>query len=74
MENKEEMITELSRLRNRHVAKLLSFLGDTPPYLENAIKRAFSMFSDDVLENIINSDNGEDQYGQEETNRHQEAV
>ena len=54
--NREEMITEVGRLRNRHVAKLLDFLGDTPPYLETAIKRAFSMFSQDVESNIINSD------------------
>ncbi len=47
---------ELARLRNRHVAKLLSYLGDTPPYLETAIKKGFSMFAEDVETNIINSD------------------
>jgi hypothetical protein len=46
-------VTELQRLRNRHVAKLLSFLGDSPPYLENAVKRAFTMFAEDVEANII---------------------
>lgn len=52
---------ELARLRNRHVAKLLSYLGDTPPYLETAIKRSMSMFAEDVDQNIIapNSDNSE---------------
>jgi len=50
---------ELARLRNRHVAKLLSYLGDSPPYLETAIKRAFTMFADDVQANIINSDKQE---------------
>ena len=62
--NKQEAIKELGRLRNRHVAKLLDFLGESPPYLEVAIKRAFSMFSDDVETNVLNSDNRkEDQNG-----------
>ena len=47
---------ELSRLRNRHVAKLLEYLGDTPPYLEQAIKRQFTMFANDVMANIIEGD------------------
>jgi hypothetical protein len=47
---------ELARLRNRHVAKLLDYLGDTPPYLEAAVKKGFSMFAEDVEANIINSD------------------
>ena len=50
---------ELGRLRNRHVAKLLSYLGDSPPYLETAIKKSFSMFAEDVENNIINSDDRE---------------
>jgi hypothetical protein len=50
-------LTELARLRNRHVAKLLDYLGDAPPYLETAIKRGLTMFSEDVAANIINSDN-----------------
>ena len=54
--NKEKAIAELSRQRNRHVGKLLSFLGDSPPYLEMAIKREFTLFQEDVLENIINSE------------------
>ena len=54
---KEQQVKELGRLRNRHVAKLLDYLGDTPPYLETAIKRGFSMFAEDVEANIINSDN-----------------
>jgi hypothetical protein len=58
---KEVAITELARLRNRHVAKLLTHLGETPPYLETAIKKSFSMFADDVQANIINdnSDNSD---------------
>lgn len=51
-------LEELARLRNRHVAKLLSYLGESPPYLETAIKKAFTMFADDVEANIINSDAG----------------
>jgi hypothetical protein len=51
---------ELARLRNRHVAKLLDYLGDTPPYLEAAVKKGFSMFAEDVEANIINSDNSEE--------------
>ena len=57
--NRNSAIKELGRLRNRHVAKLLDFLGDSPPYLETAVKRSFSMFAEDVEENIINSDYGE---------------
>jgi hypothetical protein len=55
--NREEAIKEVARLRNRHVAKLLDFLGETPPYLETAVKKALSMFAEDVEANIINSDN-----------------
>ena len=54
---KTEKLNELGRLRNRHVAKLLDFIGESPPYLENAIKKQFSMFAEDVEDNIINSDN-----------------
>ena len=59
MIDREKAITELGRLRNRHVAKLLSFLGESPPYLETAVKRSLTMFAEDVETNIINSDNGE---------------
>jgi hypothetical protein len=60
---KTAQLTELARLRNRHVAKLLDYLGDAPPYLETAIKRGLTMFSEDVAANIINSDNREVQDG-----------
>ena len=53
---REAAITELTRLRNRHVAKLLNYLGETPPYLESAIKKSLSLFAEDVEVNIINSD------------------
>jgi hypothetical protein len=56
--NRQDAIKEIGRLRNRHVAKLLDYLGDPPPYLETAVKKALSMFAEDVEANIINSDNG----------------
>jgi hypothetical protein len=59
MMDRENALTEIQRLRNRHVAKILSFLGDPPPYIENAVKRSFTMFADDVTANIINSENRE---------------
>jgi len=55
-----DKLQELGRLRNRHVAKLLDYIGDAPPYLQTAIKKAFSMFAEDVEKNIINSDRSED--------------
>ena len=57
--DRQSQIDELARLRNRHVAKLLSYLRDSPPYLEAAVKKALSMFAEDVEANIINSDNGD---------------
>ena len=59
MIDRAKAVTELQRLRNRHVAKLLSFLGDPPPYLENAVKRAFTMFAEDVEANIITGETQE---------------
>ena len=59
MKNKEAAKKELARLRNRHVAKLLTYLGDPQPYLESAIKKTLSQFAQDVEANIINSDDGE---------------
>ena len=59
MIDRTKAVTELGRLRNRHVAKLLSFLGDSPPYLENAVKRAFTMFAEDVEANIITGETQE---------------
>ena len=53
MLERDKAIAEVGRLRNRHVAKLLTYLGDTPEYLQAAIKRAFSMFVEDVEDNII---------------------
>lgn len=44
---------EIARLRNRHVAKLLTYLGDPPEYLQASIKHSMTMFADDVIANII---------------------
>jgi len=60
---RDKAITELGRLRNRHVAKLLDFLETTPPYVEAAIKRSLSMFAEDVEKNIIDSDKSEVNHG-----------
>jgi len=51
---RDAAIKELARLRNRHVAKLLNHLGETPPYLESAIKKSLTLFAEDVEANIIN--------------------
>ena len=61
-------ITELGRLRNRHVAKLLDYLGDVPPYMETAIKKSFSMFAVDVERNIINNSDNRGVYNDTEEN------
>lgn len=70
--NQIDSIEELGRLRNRHVAKLLSLLGTTPPYLEIAIKKAFSMFAEDVQSNIINSDNSGEKQNESERSHYRE--
>lgn len=53
MKDMARAVEEIGRLRNRHVAKLLSYLGDAPPYLETAIKKSLTMFAEDVERNII---------------------
>ncbi len=59
--DQDESLKELARLRNRHVAKVLTFLGQgTAPYIEQAIKRAMSMFEADVAANVLNSEPLED--------------
>ena len=56
----DKAIKELGRLRNRHVAKLLDFIGEQPPYIESAIKRSLSMFAEDVENNIVNGESRDD--------------
>ena len=51
--NREQAIQEIARLRNRHVAKLLTYLGNPPEYLQASIKHSMSMFADDVIANIV---------------------
>lgn len=54
----KEMTKELARLRNRHVAKILTFFGpDTPEYIVAGIKRSYSFFEEDVQVNIIDKIN-----------------
>ena len=55
---RDDKIAEIARLRDRHVGKLLTYLGSTavPPYLDRAIKKALSMFEEDVIANIIDSE------------------
>lgn len=53
MMERDKAITEIGRLRNRHIAKLLTFLGDTPEYLQSAIKRSYSIFAQDVADNVV---------------------
>jgi len=55
MIDKEAAKRELSRLRNRHVAKILNYLGEVPPYFEAAIKKSLSLFAEDIENNILNS-------------------
>ena len=60
---RDRAIEEVARLRNRHVAKLLSHLGnDVAPYLAIAIKRALSMFAEDVARNIILEDQTDERH------------
>jgi len=52
--NYTEQFNELTRLRNRHVAKILTFFGpDTPQIVIAGVKRSFSYFAEDVAVNIL---------------------
>ena len=47
---------QVNRLRNRHVAKLLTNLnevGQLPRMTENEIKREFTFFANDVVEQVL---------------------
>ena len=51
-----EQVGQVVRLRNRHVAKLLTNLsevGQLPRITENEIKREFSYFANDVIEQVL---------------------
>ena len=50
---------EISRLRNRHVARLLDDLSTSvPPVIINAIKREFTYFANDITELVIKENTG----------------
>ena len=51
--DEQEAIKELARLRNRHVAKLLSFIGPVSQMMERAIKAELSQFEEDCAVNIL---------------------
>ena len=53
MDTKTEQLETLGRIRNRQVAKLLTYIGDVPPFMEDAIKRHFTFFSEDVATDIL---------------------
>lgn len=54
----------VNELRNKHVRKLLNHLGgsDVPPYLQKAIKKAFSEFAEDIIKHIEEDSNGQTQH------------
>jgi hypothetical protein len=58
--DREQAVAEVGRLRNRHVAQLLDYLGDQPRYLQTAIRVQFSKLADDIVANLI--DGGAEEY------------
>ena len=51
-----EQTEQVNRLRNRHVAKLLtnlSEIGQLPQVTENEIKREFTFFANDVIKQVL---------------------
>ena len=64
----------VGRLRNRHVAKLLTNLsevGQLPKITENEIKREFSYFANDVIEQVLGQHKlqGDNDNAKEKTHR-----
>lgn len=56
MEQMCDKCDEIDRLTSRHIAKLLTKLGDTiAPVIEQEIKRQFRFFSNDV-KSVISED------------------
>ena len=69
MTQKEQVIS----LRNRHIARLLSRINEVtelPALIESAIKREFTFFAEDVVEQVL-SQHKENNYDcqKEEHNR-----
>jgi hypothetical protein len=61
---------QIDRLTSRHIAKLLTRLGDTvAPVQESEIKRQMRFLADDIKEQVINAENSEHGYGKETGNR-----
>ena len=57
--NECEMCNEIDRLTSRHIAKLLTKLGNTiPPVVEQEIKRQFRFLSDDIKTSVTGEQNG----------------
>ena len=50
---REQATREVSRMRNRAVARLLTIIGRDMPDLMRALKTSYSMFSEDVETNLI---------------------
>ena len=50
----DQDIKELSRLRNRHVAKLLTAINPVSEHIEFSVKKQFTLFASDVVDNILN--------------------
>ena len=56
---------QVGRLRNRHVARLLTNLSEVgllPKITENEIKREFSYFANDVIEQVLGQNNKDVSY------------
>lgn len=52
-DNECDMCNEIDRLTSRHIAKLLSRLGNTiPPVIEQEIKRQFRFLSEDIKTSV----------------------
>ncbi len=51
---RDDLIREINRLRNRHVARTLDAIGDPDHRTVQAVKRGFSEIRDD-FENILNA-------------------
>lgn len=61
LNNRCEMCEQVERLASRHIAKLLTKLGNTiPPVVEQEIKRQFRFFSNDVISVIQGDTNDTD--------------
>lgn len=50
---REQQLTELDRLLNRHTARLLHDVGNVPPAFEKTIKRELRLFKEDVWGQVI---------------------